>query len=222
MIVKIKDKQINVLDHKRREELKQKDSFKVTNLAFNYHHDNSIRKNGAMMVLVRSLCPSDADDFANKYIDWRLHNINEEYLLANNVRDFMNQTGLDLETAVIYLMIYLVDNTWEGCYHENQSVDMMLQFLYDNSNNHSWDVVKTNSEIDSKYAIDYFIKKDGKITAGVQLKPKSFFESNRTSLKNDIDFNKRAMLKYKAKTGIRVGFWLYEDIRKGKRAIEVK
>lgn len=223
MNIVIKNRTINILNHEQREKIKQTQAFKRTNHAFNYHFDNCPARNGYTMKLVRSLCPENADNFTEKYLKWRLENINEDYLLANNLPDFIEQSGCDFETAVIYLIIYLTDNTWEGAYHEAQSVHYMLKYLEEHSSSDCvWSIIKASPEVDSKYAIDYIILLNGKKHAGVQLKPRSFFDSCRQSLKQDIEHNKQAMLRYKKLTGVRVGFWLYEDIKLGKKAIEVK
>lgn len=221
MYINICGHNINLLDHKQREEIKKQKDFAETNYAFNYRGNNRPSLNGYLIALVRTLNPKDADDFCAKYLRWRTRSIKEDYLLANNIPDFMKITGFSFEKSVLYLTIYLVDNTWEGAYNEENAVTGMYDYLRSHFPNHMWFIEKTDSKTDSRYAIDYLIYRDLKPVVGIQLKPRTFFNSRRSTLKEDIQRNRKLMLDYKRKTGVHVGFWLYEDIENGLKAKEV-
>ena len=213
---------MKIYNYEKRCELRDSSIFRQTNAAFNYHGDNSPRNCGYLMKLIKDLNPCSPDDFVRKYLQWRKYNINERYVLANNLEDFMDQTGLGYELSVNLLLIYLCDNTWRGYYNENKAIRGIYRFFMDNASDSSnWDIRHAKSEIDVGYAIDILIYHYGKLRCGIQLKPQSFFDKGRKTYNEDIQRNVSKIRSFEKDYNVEAGFWTYEEIEAEKHARRV-
>lgn len=211
-----------IMPYQERLKLRESDKFRGTNAAFNYKGENRPARCGYLMKLIRELQPSSPDDFVDKYLKWRKDNIDEDYLLANNIEDFMKITGYDFNLSFNILLIYLCDNTWKGYFNEQKAIRGIYNYLMEHSADKSgWRVVHASSEIDVHYAIDVLIYHNHKLCCGIQLKPESFFSDSRRMYKDDLIRNINKIKEFEHDYGVSAGFWTYEDIKSGIKARRV-
>jgi hypothetical protein len=114
-----------------------------------------------------------------KSLPWDLKNLNFQYgrtkeqlrrkgqLLLNAVQN--NGLELTLDDCFQCVRFRVICETWNGVILREANTIATLKRLIPNA-----EFKKVDSEFDHKYAVDYEVFKDGKLTYGLQIKPESY------------------------------------------------
>lgn len=150
-------------------------------LRYYWGNMNATSNIGACMYLYRKYdFPETVQDFYSSYTSDHLpyskeHGRNKEYLhqLAEDlaVKDCY-QLRIEDYQNYIYKKIFI--DTFNGSEKEKKAKEI--------AESKGYTVVTPTIEDDSKYAIDFFIYKDDKLKAMIQVKANTFFKSNNTDL----------------------------------------
>lgn len=141
--------------------------------------------------LYRKLQPSSCEDFYNKYINYALNNsnlpitkrglsYNELITLAERYKQLTEEkTNLkyDLETYFYDALCHVIIETWDGQQNERDFILFLKKLGYTCS--------KFDGKIDTEYGVDIKVtRNDGRVSA-IQIKPITFFKSNRSDVQSD-------------------------------------
>ncbi len=141
--------------------------------------------------LYRKLQPKDAEDFCGKYVKYAEQNknlpISQRGLTIDELIDLSekykelseSKTKLSYDSS-IYLndaLCHIIIETWDGQQNERDFISYLEKLGYKCS--------KFDGSVDAKYGVDIKVERgDGRISA-IQIKPISFFKSNRNDVQND-------------------------------------
>lgn len=213
-------------NYEQRKQIAATYEFARTNYIWNQKHFNSILLNGKMMEIVEKLAPQNRADFEQKYIAYRQNHpeqFRESFLFQNVIDVFAKVAGLTEENAFWYQYIRVIDKTYDGYVHEQESmrkIDNLLRALYPDR---EYIVSHASGFYDAKLRIDVriFQKVNGQIqeVCGIQLKPKSYFMSNRAWAQAAHRQNYFGQIQYVQRTHCPVYYWTYEDLDQNKNPL---
>lgn len=141
--------------------------------------------------LYRKLLPSSVDNFYEKYVEYAEKNnslpisqrglsYNELISLADRYKKQSEEkanVNLDLSVFFYDALCHIIVETWDGQQNERDFVTFLTSLGYRCS--------KFDGSIDAKYGVDIKVERnDGRISA-IQIKPISFFKSNRNDVQYD-------------------------------------
>lgn len=161
----------------------EKENYRFNNL---WYGMNSTYNFGCMTYLYKKYnCPSTYQAFYESYIndyegnDSRTHGRNEEYI-KHQATLLAEKDGNKRPKGTYYNYIVkkLIIDTLDGSKKENELKEML--------NKSNFQTKEPSYVEDTKYGIDKFIYKDGKLLCIAQIKPNTFFiGNNNDSLIND-------------------------------------
>lgn len=145
--------------------------------------------------LYRKLLPTSCEDFYEKYVRYAEENQQmpirdrglgetELRILAENYKAKSEQNGTppiyDVETYLNDALCHIITETWDGQSNEREFMDFL-----ENSLPVEYKCSKFPGALDTKYGLDIkVVRDDGKVSA-IQIKPISFFKSNRPDVQAD-------------------------------------
>ena len=145
--------------------------------------------------LYRKLKPNSCEDFFRKYVEYAKENVgmpisqrglSEEELfdLARHYKETCEGRGTSVDASVDdYLndaLCHIIVETWDGQHTEQEFVDFL-----ENTLPQGYKCSKFEGSMDAKYGVDIKVtRSDGKVSA-IQIKPVSFFMSNRPDVQKD-------------------------------------
>lgn len=141
-------------------------------------------------------------------LSWDQKNLNYQYgrtkedlahkgsILYNAVKS--NGYGLTLNECIECVRFRTICETWNGIIvRENNTIDTLKRRFP------NLEFVKTDGDIDHTYAVDYEVKKNGRLICGIQIKPKSYL-GNAPYLRKARFANENKYQAYKEKYGVNV------------------
>lgn len=141
--------------------------------------------------LYRLLEPTDCNDFYEKYVKYgeehsclpiskRGLSYNELVLLAEKykktVEDKLN-VNYDLSMYFYDALCHIIVETWDGQQNERDFIKFLTNLGYNCS--------KFDGKIDAEYGVDIKVTRDDGRISAIQIKPISFFKSNRSDVQAD-------------------------------------
>jgi len=141
--------------------------------------------------LYRVLKPESCEDFYNKYIEYgRLHSelpiskkglsYDELFSLAERYKKIVEEkikVNYDVSVYFYDALCHIIVETWDGQQNERDFIKFLTNLGYKCS--------KFDGKIDAEYGVDIKVTRgDGRISA-IQIKPISFFKSNRSDVQSD-------------------------------------
>ena len=141
--------------------------------------------------LYRLLEPTDCNDFYEKYVKYgeehsclpiskRGLSYNELVLLAEKykktVEDKLN-VKYDLSIYFYDALCHIIVETWDGQQNERDFIKFLTNLGYNCS--------KFDGKIDAEYGVDIKVTRDDGRISAIQIKPISFFKSNRSDVQAD-------------------------------------
>lgn len=107
--------------------------------------------------------------------------------------------GLTLEECFECVRFRTICETWNGIIARENNTVARLKSTFPNI-----EFCKTDGEKDHKYAVDFELKREGKLLCGIQIKPKSYTIGNVSYLVNARTANARKYASYKNDFGVDV------------------
>lgn len=141
--------------------------------------------------LYRKLNPTDCNDFYEKYIKYgeehmelpiskRGLSYDELVSVAERYKKAVEEkTNLSYDLSVYFYdaLCHIIVETWDGQQNERDFIKFLTNLGYKCS--------KFDGKIDAKYGVDIKVtRNDGRVSA-IQIKPISFFKSNRSDVQTD-------------------------------------
>lgn len=141
--------------------------------------------------LYRTIRPASVDDFYEKYVERAIKNPElpiksrglSEHELIQLAKDYksLSESGRNVdipyETYLNDALCHIIVETWDGQNNEREFARFLNTLGYECSN--------FEGSVDAKYGLDIkVVRSDGKLSA-IQIKPVSFFMSNRPDVQND-------------------------------------
>lgn len=141
--------------------------------------------------LYRKLRPKSCDDFYLKYIDYAKNNpnlpisqrgltYNELYSISERYKKVVeDKINLSYDVSVYFYdaLCHIIVETWDGQQNERDFITYL--------NNLGYKCSKFEGSVDAKYGVDIKVERgDGRVSA-IQIKPISFFKSNRSDVQSD-------------------------------------
>lgn len=198
-----------LLSRDERMKLRNTKEFKNSNAPWNYLHLNSRNSVGSLMQLIKTSNCENFEEWESYYLNsgairkellqkkylnkLELKEINMSYGrteedLINIAYKLQKSVKLPIDTLYNFVYIRVIDETWIGYNREQLFFEKVKEILKDKP---EFSIKKTNSDIDTNYAVDFEIYKNKKLIIGIQLKSTrySFCESN--IMKETKNFNSR-------------------------------
>lgn len=145
--------------------------------------------------LYRKLNPTSCDDFYRKYVEYAKEHSNlpisqrglsenELMEMARRYKNRCEENGTSISaTETDYLndaLCHIIVETWDGQHTEREFVDFL-----ENTLPQGYKCSTFEGSMDGKYGVDIKVtRSDGKVSA-IQIKPISFFVSNRADVQRD-------------------------------------
>lgn len=165
--------------------------------------------------LYRKLRPTDCNDFYEKYIKYgeehqdlpiskRGLSYNELLALTEKYKKMVEEkVNLNYNLSVYFYdaLCHIILETWDGQSNERDFINFLTKLGYNCS--------KFDGQIDAEYGVDIKVtRNDGRVSA-IQIKPISFFKSNRSDVQTDrINLCKKYEEAYK-KLGFKTYYAIY-------------
>lgn len=142
--------------------------------------------------LYRKLKPVSVDDFYEKYIEYGAGNpdmpisqrglsYDELYALAERYKKVSEEktgvTAYDLSVFFYDALCHIIVETWDGQQNERDFVKFLTSLGYKCS--------KFDGRIDAEYGVDIKVERGDGVVSAIQIKPISFFKSNRHDVHMD-------------------------------------
>lgn len=165
------------------------------------HWNNGIshpNKIGNITQLFRAYQPKTSEEFYNKYIeDGGGKRLLEAAILLEN----SSKIDINICQAYIYKKIFV--EAFNGCHREMEMKELV--------ESRGYDFVFPTVQEDQTLGVDGKVFKDGKLSFMIQLKPASFFRSNRPILvRKRIEMMKKWRLT-KEKLGVETFYLIYDN-----------
>ena len=141
--------------------------------------------------LYRLLKPDSCEDFFDKYVKYasghkdlpiskRGLDETELLLLAEKYKNLVQEkTGItnDILTYYYDALCHIIVETWDGQQNERDFIKFLTNLGYSCS--------KFDGKIDAEYGVDIKVTRDDGRVSAIQIKPISFFKSNRSDVQSD-------------------------------------
>lgn len=141
--------------------------------------------------LYRKLNPTDCNDFYEKYLNYaeehqelpiskRGLSYNELLALAERYKKATEEKlklSYDLSVYFYDALCHIIIETWDGQQNERDFIRFLTKLGYKCS--------KFDGKIDAEYGVDIKVTRDDGRISAIQIKPISFFKSNRSDVQTD-------------------------------------
>lgn len=141
--------------------------------------------------LYRKLRPNDCNDFYEKYIKYGKENADlsiskrglsydELVSLAERYKKTVEEklkVSYDLSVYFYDALCHIIVETWDGQQNERDFIKFLTNLGYNCS--------KFDGKIDAEYGVDIKVTRDDGRVSAIQIKPISFFKSNRSDVQSD-------------------------------------
>lgn len=169
---------------------------------------NAFQRVGKMADIIAKAQPESFDDFKRFYLD-NIRSWEEIQAQAMEWYDFIASKGLPIsrEEALAEHIIHVFDQTWEGWEREEEAAKIIAYLTNSRISRPSW-------RWDSDYAIDLVAGEGDDFIEGYQIKPRSFFLSQRDGVRWARQANAKKHRMAEAK-GKRVYFVDADELERG-------
>lgn len=226
--------QVFVSPEFRRNVWRHNPRFSMTNLAFNTPVNgrrlNSSLYHGRVMAMAKH-CPVNASsrEWEVFYGQERARYMqnrgiqHEPYIFANMIYDYIQSVQnvkhvqISWREAMLDIFIYVIDNSWMGRHSEIKGIKDMYKYFYRRTNKlvkieHSAPKDDNGRSIDALVSLSYDNGRSFQLVAGVQLKPATYFASNKEWSDITRNDNLKNNIKFYNEHHVPVLYWTYDDV----------
>lgn len=116
-----------------------------------------------------------------------------------------NPYKLTLDDCYLHVYVRVLDETYLGTERENRTIEYLKNTL------NGYDILKTDPETDSKYAVDCEVYKGNELVCGIQVKSVRYKKDNSDILKRTKRFNTDKNNRYTEKNDSPVFYCYYDN-----------